>query len=82
MHVGLVVRVLSTSCPVFGFITTSLTVSSLSSDAHLNEAQVHTASDDVPMETALLLRYDTRCWFNVRSKADMNQPNLPHGTDN
>jgi len=24
-------------------------------------------------------RYDTRCYFNVRSKADMNQLNLPHG---
>jgi len=27
-------------------------------------------------------RYDTRCYFNVRSKADMSQLNLPHGTDN
>ena len=27
------------------------------------------------------LRYDTRC-FNVRSKADISQLNLPHGTDN
>ena len=26
--------------------------------------------------------YDTRCYFNVRSKADMNQINLPHGNDN
>jgi len=25
------------------------------------------------------LRYDTRCYFNVRSKADMSQLNLPHG---
>ena len=25
---------------------------------------------------------DTRCYFNVRSKADMSQLNLPHGTDN
>ena len=29
-----------------------------------------------------LLRYDTRCYFNVRSKADISQLNLPHGTDN
>jgi len=29
-----------------------------------------------------LERYDTRCYFNVRSKADMSQLNLPHGTDN
>ena len=25
---------------------------------------------------------DTRCYFNVRSKADMSQFNLPYGTDN
>jgi len=24
------------------------------------------------------LRYDTRCYFNVRSKADLSQLNLPH----
>jgi len=29
-----------------------------------------------------LNRYDTRCYFNVRSKADMSQLNLPHGNDN
>jgi len=28
------------------------------------------------------IRYDTRCCFNVRSKADTSQLNLPHGTDN
>jgi len=27
-------------------------------------------------------RYDTRCYFNVRSKADMSRLNLPHGTNN
>ena len=26
------------------------------------------------------IRYDTRCYFNMRSKADMSQFNLPHGT--
>jgi len=26
------------------------------------------------------VRYDTRCYFNVRSKADISQLNLPHGT--
>ena len=30
----------------------------------------------------LKIRYDTRCYFNVRSKADISQLNLPHGTDN
>ena len=28
------------------------------------------------------IRYDTRCCFNVRSKADISQLNLPHGTNN
>jgi len=28
------------------------------------------------------IRYDTRCYFNVQSKADVSQLNLPHGADN
>ena len=28
------------------------------------------------------IRYDTRCYINVRSKANMSQLNLPHGIDN
>ena len=28
------------------------------------------------------IRCDTRCYFNVRSEADVRQLNLPHGTDN
>jgi len=28
------------------------------------------------------IRYDTRCYLNVRSKANVSQRNLPHGTDN
>ena len=28
------------------------------------------------------LRYDTRCYFNVSSKADVSRLNLPHGNDN
>jgi len=30
----------------------------------------------------MMIPYDTRCYFNVRSKADMSQLNLPHGTNN
>ena len=30
----------------------------------------------------LRTRYDTRCYFNVRSKADTSQLNLPHGNNN
>ena len=26
------------------------------------------------------IRYDTRCYFNVRSKANISQLNLPHGS--
>jgi len=28
------------------------------------------------------IRYDARCYFNVQSKADMSQLNLPHETNN
>ena len=28
---------------------------------------------------SMMIRYDTRCYFNVRSKADISQLNLPHG---
>jgi len=31
---------------------------------------------------SVMIRYDTRCYFNVRSKADISQLNLPHGTAN
>ena len=27
------------------------------------------------------IRYDTRCYFDVRSKADISQLNLPHGSE-
>ena len=33
------------------------------------------------IENSVVL-YDTRCYFNVRSKADMSRLNLPHGNDN
>jgi len=32
--------------------------------------------------TAVTIRYDTRCYFNVRSKVDISQLNLLHGTNN
>ena len=31
---------------------------------------------------SLQIRYDTRCCFNVRSKVDTSQINLPHGRNN
>jgi len=38
--------------------------------------------DDICPRPYDTIRYDTRCYFNVRSKADISQLNLPHGTDN
>ena len=35
-----------------------------------------------PLSSPSLLSYDTRCYFNVRSKANMSRLNLPHGNDN
>ena len=37
---------------------------------------------DFGIYDAHTIRDDTRCYFNVRSKADISQLNLPHGTDN
>ena len=42
---------------------------------HVELAISHDDAEPVP-------QYDTRFYFNVRSKADMSQLNLPHGTDN
>jgi len=33
----------------------------------------------VHVDVWLTIRYDVRCYFNVRSKADISQLNLPHG---
>jgi len=38
--------------------------------------------DELIRVSIVTIRYDTRCYFNVRSKADISQLNLPHGTDN
>ena len=46
---------------------------------------ISTAAKSGPATYSMLLalynmiRYDTRCYFNVRSKANMSQLNLPHG---
>ena len=33
-------------------------------------------------QLTVTIRYDTRCYLNVRSKADISQLNLPHRTNN
>jgi len=75
------------------FAATTLSGNSLRQTVYTHCACVHQAAKLV----AALLRvagvtaglaesngslYDTRCYFNVRSKANMSQLNLPHGTDN
>ena len=40
------------------------------------------ANETVPFtDCSQHLRYDTRCYFNLCSKADMSQLNLPHVTN-
>ena len=40
----------------------------------------HHCSNKAKTSNAITIRYDTRCYFNVRSKADMCPLNLTHGT--
>jgi len=45
----------------------------------------HNVSNKNGLIATINLRYtirDTRCYFNVQSKADMSQLNLLHGTNN
>ena len=46
---------------------------------HYNHCILYTAIRKWPLAFCC---YDTRYYFNVRSKADISQLNLPHGTDN
>ena len=41
----------------------------------------HTGRNDL-LFVEKMIRYDTRCCLNVRSKADMSQLSIPHGTNN
>jgi len=36
--------------------------------------------DETTVRIKWPIRYDTRCYFNLRTKADMSQLNLPHGS--
>jgi len=47
---------------------------------HLNSAQeIEFLAIEELFNNYDTIRYDTRWYFNVRSKADMSQLNLPHG---
>ena len=48
----------------------------------LQVIQSQTHSIEMNLQFKGFVKYDTRCYFNVRSKADISQLNLPHGTDN
>jgi len=52
------------------------------SPRHASENDQHVATPVQKQEPGATIRYDTRCYFNVRSKADMSRLNLPHGDDN
>jgi len=39
----------------------------------------HTELFSLALFRSVFQKYDTRCYFNVRSKADISQLNLPHG---
>ena len=45
-------------------------------------ALLHFLRAECRHELKRIAGYDTRCYFNVRSKADMSRLNLPHGDDN
>ena len=44
--------------------------------------EVRSVGSGSAREGRVEVRCDARCYFNVRSKADISQLNLPHGTDN
>ena len=48
----------------------------------LGGARASGGAVDVAAIVEVTIRYDTRFYFNVRSKADISQLNIPHGTDN
>ena len=52
--------------------------------AHTDRAYTTQQSQAAAINTTQYdtIRHDTRCYFNVRSKADISQLNLPHWTDN
>ena len=64
-----------------GSASTPLEVPSYFSAASSEELAVYRHIANSPLLPRLRL-YDTRCYFNVRSKADMSQLNLPHGNNN
>ena len=49
-------------------------------DGGLSIGQQSQAHDLESFEALQEIRYDTICYFNVRSKANISQLNLPHGT--
>jgi len=57
-------------------------ISELTSTSGGSPSICHPESQWMAVSALHTIRYDTRCYINVRSKANMSQLNLPHGTDN
>ena len=57
------------------FIQTVLLLLNYSSAQYLGKVPLKVAAF---YQNTFTIRYDTRCYFNVRSKADISQLNLPH----
>ena len=53
-----------------------------SSDCHELTTDVISILSRRASRCVYTIRYDTRCYFSMHSKADMNQLNLPHRNDN
>jgi len=49
--------------------------------APLNAASLNKALRNGDRQLHSTIRYDARCYFNARSKADVSQLNLLHSTD-
>ena len=49
---------------------------------HAEQARETVDGDLYRYRHANAILHDTRCCFNVQSKADTSQLNLPHGTNN
>jgi len=53
--------------------------------AYVSDQSKRYSTEDQPvliMQLSYQREYDTRCYINMCSKADISQLNLPHGTDN
>jgi len=53
----------------------------INADKSLNRVPGYRFSTRPIVVYSIVPEYHTRCYFNVRSNADISQLNLPHGTE-